>query len=61
VKASTEGTKGLVTSSYIYCIAQPKPQLLGHESYKKYSADRLKGRVPMLSTWMGEIRVITEH
>jgi len=61
VIASTEGIKVLVKSRYIYCIAQMKPRLLGHGIYKKNSADRLKGRVPTLSMWLGEIGVITEH
>lgn len=61
MKVSTEGIKGLVKSRYIYCIVKIKPRLLGLESYKKNSADRMKGQVPTLSTWLGEIGVISEH
>jgi hypothetical protein len=58
VKASAEGTKGLVKKQLHLLSAYPRPQLHGHESYKENSADKLKGRVPTLSTWLGEIRVI---
>ena len=58
MKASAEGTKGLVKKQLHLLSAYPRPQLHGHESYKENSADKLKGRVPTLSTWLGEIRVI---
>jgi hypothetical protein len=58
VKASAGGTKGLVKKQLHLLSAYPRPQLHGHKSYKENSADKMKKRVPPLSTWLGEIGVI---